>query len=241
VQHARDLHASFSLRVSSGNTCASVDAPALWEKEILLYMKIVGNDILLAACMGRITRHGNNQEMGINHADLPPHIEETVRSVAELQEEHDGEATAFQRGIARTTCFLGNPLFFAALTIIVVLWMSINVAATTLHLVPFDKPPFPLLQGMIALSVLYMSILIFGTQQRDEKIAAHRARLTLQLAMINEQKSAKIIERIEALRRDSPFVRNRADAQANAMATPADPQIVLEAMKEITLQKEGLK
>jgi len=172
--------------------------------------------------------------MGINHSDLPPHIEETVRSVAELQETHDGEATPFQRVIARTTGFFGSPHFFAALTILVLLWISLNIVAPSFHRVPFDKPPFVWLQGAINLAVLYMTILIFGSQQRDEKMASHREKLTLQLAMINEQKSAKIIQLLEDLRRDSPFVRNRVDKKANAMAKPADAHAVSEAIKNIT-------
>jgi uncharacterized membrane protein len=172
--------------------------------------------------------------MGNQH--LPSHIEETVRSIADLQEKHDSEATVFQRIIARMTHFLGSPYFFAALTIVVTLWISINLAAVSFHHTTFDRPPFVLLQGAVGLGVLYMTILIFGTQQRDAKIASHRERMTLQLAMINEQKSAKIIQLLEDLRRDSPFVRNRVDVKANAMATPVNPQVVSEAIKEITLQ-----
>lgn len=172
--------------------------------------------------------------MGMNHSELPPHIEETVRSVAELQEKHDGEATAFQRAAARTTMFLGSPRFFTALTLLVALWITINILALSFHITPFDKPPFAWLQSAINLAALYMTILIFSTQQRDEKIGAHRERLTLQLAMINEQKSAKIIQLLEDLRRDSPFVRNRVDAKADAMATPADAHAVSEAIKNIS-------
>jgi uncharacterized membrane protein len=137
------------------------------------------------------------------------------------------------------TIFFGSQRFFAALTIVVMLWISINLAVVSFHHTPFDRPPFFLLQGAMNLGVLYMTILILGTQQRNEKIAAHRERLTLQFAMTNEQKSAKIIQLLEDLRRDSPFVRNRVDAKANAMATPANSQAVSEAIKEITLHKGG--
>jgi uncharacterized membrane protein len=179
--------------------------------------------------------------MGIRDTALPPHIKETVRSIAELQEEHDSEASVFQRIIARMTHFFGSLHFFAALTIVVLLWISINLAAVSLRHTPFDKPPFILLQGAVGLGVLYMTILIFGTQQCDEKIAAHRERMTLQLAMINEQKSAKIIQLLEDLRRDSPFVRNRVDVKANAMAAPVNSQAVSEAIKEIALHRSGIK
>jgi len=176
--------------------------------------------------------------MDSNRSDLPPHIEETVRIDAGLQEEHDREATPYERGTARATRFFGSPRFIAAVTIFVALWISINLAATPLRRVPFDKPPFQLLQSVIDLGVLYMTILIFGTQQRQDKMATHRARLTLHLAMINDQKSAKIIEQLEELRRDSPFIRNRVDAQAEAMSTP-DAQAVLEAIKESTPESDA--
>jgi uncharacterized membrane protein len=179
--------------------------------------------------------------MDTTYINLPPHIEETVRNIADLQEEHDSEATVFQRIITRITHFFGSQHFFATLTIVVALWISTNLAAASFHHTPLDRPPFILLQGAVDLSMLYMSILIFGTQQQDEKAAAHRERMTLQLVMINEQKSAKIIQLLEDLRHDSPFVRNRVDVKANAMAAPVNPQVVSKAIKEITLHKGSFK
>ena len=47
--------------------------------------------------------------------------------------------------------------------------------------------------------------------------------MTLQLAILSEQKLAKIIQLIEESRRDDPLLDNRVDASAEAMAMPADP------------------
>ena len=49
---------------------------------------------------------------------------------------------------------------------------------------------------------------------------------------MTEQKSAKVIELLEELRRDHPQIVDRIDHQADAMATPADPGAVLDAFKE---------
>jgi uncharacterized membrane protein len=90
------------------------------------------------------------------------------------------------------------------------------------------------MQGAIGLSALYMTMLILITQRREDELAGHRDQLTLELGILSEQKSAKIIELLEELRRDAPDLRNRLDPEATAMSTPADPHEVLNAIKEIS-------
>ncbi len=53
----------------------------------------------------------------------------------------------------------------------------------------------------------------------------------LELVILSEQKTAKIIELIEELRRDDPHIRNRLDDEATALSAPAEPQAVLKAIK----------
>jgi hypothetical protein len=71
-----------------------------------------------------------------------------------------------------------------------------------------------------------------STQRRDDELASYREQLTLELAILGEQKSAKIIELLEELRRDDPTIRDRIDHDAAAMSAPADPQAVLDAIKD---------
>jgi len=75
-------------------------------------------------------------------------------------------------------------------------------------------------------------VLILTTQRREDQLASHREQLTLELGILSEQKAAKIIELLEEMRRDDPTLRNRVDREAVAMSTPADPQAVLDAIKD---------
>jgi uncharacterized membrane protein len=54
----------------------------------------------------------------------------------------------------------------------------------------------------------------------------------LELAILSEQKTAKVIQLLEEVRRDSPHIHDRVDQEAEAMARPADPQSVLDSIKE---------
>ncbi len=76
-----------------------------------------------------------------------------------------------------------------------------------------------------------MTVLILSTQRRDDELASHREQLTLELAILSEQKAAKIIELLEELRRDDAKLRDRVDLEAVSMSSPADPEAVSEAIK----------
>ena len=137
------------------------------------------------------------------------------------------------------TALLGRPRFIGVLTVIVVGWISLNLLAAPLGYRPVDPPPFSWLGGAVSLVSLYMVVLILATQQREDQLARHRELLILELAILSEQKTAKVIQLLEENRRDNPLIRNRVDQEAETMAQPADPQSVLDAIKE-TLKTEQI-
>jgi uncharacterized membrane protein len=63
----------------------------------------------------------------------------------------------------------------------------------------------------------------------------------LELAILSEQKTAKVIQLLEESRRDNPLIRSRVDQEAEAMAQPADPQSVLDAIKETHAEAEQIR
>jgi uncharacterized membrane protein len=157
---------------------------------------------------------------------LPAHLEETIRSIDRLHAEHARDATPLQRAVDRMTTLLSRPGF-------VVGWVSFNLLAAALGHRAIDPPPFSALAAATSLASLYMVVLILGTQRREDQLAQHREQLILELALLSEQKTAKVIELLEEFRRDNPHIHNRVDQQADAMAQPADPQQMLDAIKEI--------
>jgi uncharacterized membrane protein len=163
---------------------------------------------------------------------LPIHIEETIQSIARLHAEHHANATQHQRVVDRITSLLGRPIFIAALTVVVVAWVSLNGVAVGLGYRALDPPPFQGLAGAASLAALYLVVLILTTQRRDDRLAQRRELLNLELAILTAQKTAKVVALLEELRRDSPAVHDRVDELANVMSRPADPQSVIDAINE---------
>ena len=162
---------------------------------------------------------------------LPAHIEDTIKAIARFHAEHSERATEFEKLIARTTAFAARPRFIAMLSSIVVFWALLNSLLSLLGFQALDSAPFFWLQGVVGLMALYMTTLILATQRREDELAGHREQLTLELAILSEQKTAKIIAMLQALRADDPHTPDVRDPEAEIMAEPADPQAVLDRIK----------
>jgi uncharacterized membrane protein len=160
------------------------------------------------------------------------HVEGTVRALAQLRDEHERKATSLQRAMDRLTGRAASPGFVILLTGILVIWIGANSVLLWLGKKPIDEPPFFWMQAAVSLGALYMTVLILATQRRENELASHHEHLTLELAILSEQKTAKIIALLEELRQDHPDIRDRIDHEAAALSEPADPQLVLETIKK---------
>lgn len=169
---------------------------------------------------------------------LPAHIEETIKSIARLHADHHQNATPLQRVVDRMTALVGRPYFIGVLSALVCGWVIANLAVAAAGYLPVDPPPFSWPGDVASVVSLYVTFLILTTQRRADLLAQHREQLTLELAILNEQKTAKVIELLEELRRDNPLIVNRVDEEALAMAQPADPQSVPDAIKATHAEAE---
>ena len=163
---------------------------------------------------------------------LPAHVEGVVHAIEELHERHDHRTTAIQRIINRLTAWVGRPAFIGFFTAVLLVWTAANLVATALGARAWDPPPFAWLELVVSVGALYTTVLILATQRHDDQLAIQRERLALELAILAEQKSAKIIMLLEEMRRDSPYLVDRFDAEAHAMSIPAEPSSVLKAHEE---------
>jgi uncharacterized membrane protein len=75
-------------------------------------------------------------------------------------------------------------------------------------------------------------VMILATQRREDQLAQHREMLILELTLLTEQKTAKVIQLLEEYRQDNPLVGHRVDPAAEAMAQPVDPKSAIDVIKE---------
>jgi uncharacterized membrane protein len=161
--------------------------------------------------------------------ELPRHVENSVRSVAALHITHNATATALDRVLERATWLVGHPVTLSVTVGAMLVWLAGKAIEPNFGLSLTDPPAW--LDRAIGLVSVYLVLLILATQRRADRLAQRRDQLTLELALVNEQKTAKVVELLEELRRDHPQIANRPDSEAAAMAKSADPESVLIAIE----------
>jgi uncharacterized membrane protein len=87
------------------------------------------------------------------------------------------------------------------------------------------------MSAAVSTGALYLTAMILIAQRHDDELATRRDQLTLELAILAERKSAKVIALLEEFRLNDPHQGDHRDALAEALAEPADPQAVLDAIR----------
>lgn len=164
--------------------------------------------------------------------ELPPHIEQAVHAIASLHAAHQRRATPQERLVDRLTAVVARPAFIGGVTLVVAIWIGLNVVLQRFAGWRIDPPEFPRLQIAADLATIYITALVLISQRRKDELSELREQLNLELAIMTEQKVAKLIALNEEMRRDNPQMADRVDRQADAMSKPADPEAVLDAFKE---------
>src|SRR5579863_5882836 len=164
--------------------------------------------------------------------DVPPHVAETIRAIALLHAEHHKKSTLAERMVDRLTLFVGQPIFLLALFIVALSWMVMNTAILLDGGTPLDPPPFTWMELVLTIVALIIAVMILTSQSRADRFANLREQMTLEATLLTEQKTRKIIELLEELRRDSPGIRDRLDLEAEQMTAKTDPREIQTAVKE---------
>ena len=164
-------------------------------------------------------------------SNVPGHVQQGIDTIADVHARHLEQVPRARRLVEYLVSWVARPGFIVALTVVIVAWISANLVLAPKGWA-FDPAPFPILQDIGTALALYITILILITAKREKEIGEHREQLTLQLAILSEQKSAKTIQLIEEARRDNPMIDDRDDAEATELGKPTDPAAVLDAIKD---------
>jgi uncharacterized membrane protein len=167
------------------------------------------------------------------------HIEEAIEAVADLEREAHEAISRHQRWIERVTSRIGRPQTFYLVVTFVVLWIAANVLVLRAGGETFDPPPFAWLQGTISLSALLMAILILTTANRVAQIDTQRDKLSLQINLLNERRTGKLIRMLDAIRRDLPDLPTHHDLEVAQLSEPTNAQEVAHAIDERTPDASG--
>ena len=166
-------------------------------------------------------------------------IDQNITAVHDFYTREVHKLGAAQRWAERLGDFVGRPFFLVLIFWVALVWMAANLVLGSLNRTVLDHPPFHWLQGALALAALVVATVVLIKQNRVARLSEQRDHLDLKLTMLIEQKTAKLIDLMEELRRDLPSVKNRHDAGATEMQQAMSPASVIAALDEELISPDG--
>jgi uncharacterized membrane protein len=166
-------------------------------------------------------------------------IGQNIAAVHEFYAREEHKLSASQRHAERIGSFVGRPAFLLIILVFVSLWMAANLALPSVGFAPFDPAPFFWLQGIVGLGALLTATVVLIKQNRVAELGERRDHLDLKVTLLIEQKTAKVIDLLEELRRDLPNVKDRHDLGAVVMQQAMSPEGVLAALDEQVTRSDG--
>ena len=163
---------------------------------------------------------------------LPDAVKDNIDSVAEYYQREEAKISATQNVIEDICRRFGSPVYLGSLLLFVLCWTGANLCARLIGWHRFDPPPFFWLQGIVGLNGVVIAVAVLIRQQRMARVAELHAHLILQVSLLAEQKTSKVIQLLEELRVDLPNVRDRLDPEVVAMQVQTDPHAMLNAIEE---------
>jgi uncharacterized membrane protein len=159
-------------------------------------------------------------------------VSQNIEAVVDFYSLEYQKISRSQRILERMSHFLGRPIFLGIILFFVAFWILANVALRQFGMAEFDPAPYFWLQGIVGLGALLTATIVLSKQNRLTKLEEQRAHLDLKVMLLTEQKTAKLINLLEELRRDLPNVRNRHDPEAVDLQQSMNPELVRGALNE---------
>src|SRR5674476_1384677 len=159
-------------------------------------------------------------------------LSQNIDAVLKFYTREEEKISHWQRILEHVSSFIGQQLFLGFILLFVALWVIVNIVLRLLGMTEFDPAPYFWLQGIVGLGALLTATVVLTKQNRLAKLEEQRAHLDLKVALLSEQKVAKLIDLLEELRRDLPNVKDRHDPEAAVLKQSMNPELVLAALDE---------
>ncbi len=123
---------------------------------------------------------------------IPPFIHENIDAIIEAEQEAHRSRSFSEIVYELVGGFIGTLSFVVIQVFGIVLWVIINLGLTPL-IAAFDPFPFPVLSLILTLEAVLVAAFVLMKQNRMSKLADRRAHLDLQINLMTERETTKII------------------------------------------------
>jgi uncharacterized membrane protein len=170
-------------------------------------------------------------------------LRRNIHAIADLQDKSAEAQLLRERMADRVAGYSGSMSFVFLHLIWFSGWILLNIGIINFRpLTEFDPFPFGLLTMIVSLEAIFLATFVLITQNRQARINERRSELDLQVNLLAEQKTAKIIEMLDHVIEQLNAMNNSFhlphDDEASALKISPSPEEVMEGIKDSEAKKK---
>jgi uncharacterized membrane protein len=124
--------------------------------------------------------------------------EKNIESIIALEKEALQKLSAVEHIAGKVMAFAGSTPFIIFHMIWFLAWISVNTGLFP-GVEPFDPFPFSFLTLVVSLEAIFLTLLVLMTQNRMTREADKRAHLDLQINLLDEQETTRILRMVQKI------------------------------------------
>ncbi|HKI01629.1 MAG TPA: DUF1003 domain-containing protein [Thermoanaerobaculia bacterium] len=120
-----------------------------------------------------------------------------IEAIVRLEEESVRSRSLGERVSDSVTRVIGSMSFVVFHLLLFVVWFGVNLGWTPLR--PFDPFPFGILTLIVSAEGVLLAIFVLVSQNRMSRQANQRAHLNLQINLLAEQETTKLLQKVQSI------------------------------------------
>jgi uncharacterized membrane protein len=164
-------------------------------------------------------------------------VRKNIESVAQLEQEFDRQRSPLDRVSDAITAFAGSIRFVIAHAVLFTAWIVLN---TDWVLGPraFDPYPFQFLNLAVALEAIFLSTFILMSQNRQNAQGEQWAHLDLQVNLLAEQETTKMLQMLTAISERLGLHRATTDKELEEMIETTHVEVLAQELDRARTGKD---
>ena len=161
--------------------------------------------------------------------------QQNIETISKLEHAEIERRSTSEKISEAFTRFMGSMTFVVLHLIWLGIWFAWNLGAFGLE--PFDPFPFGILTLIVSTEGVFLAIFVLISQNRMGRLANQRAHLNLQISLLAEQETTKILQRLKTIADHLEIRETARDEEIERLSQSTHLEVLAEELKK-TLPEE---
>ena len=155
--------------------------------------------------------------------------QQNIETISKLEHEEIERRSVGERISEAFTRFMGSLTFVVLHLIGMAIWFSWNLGAFGLE--PFDPFPFGIFTLIVSTEGVILAIFVLISQNRMSRLSNQRAHLNLQISLLAEQETTKILQRLKTIADHLDIRETERDEEIERLSQSTHLEVLAEELK----------